>query len=72
MEVTPGSGHCPVSSTGSVIPAIEPEHSNSSPEGRLRPAHGDMDMARYTDLALRLAAIAAFVLVLAAPFRWQV
>ena len=29
-------------------------------------------MARYTDLALRLAAIAAFVLVLAAPFRWQV
>ena len=27
-------------------------------------------MARYTPLALRLAAIAAFVLVLAAPFRW--
>ena len=29
-------------------------------------------MTRYTALALRLAAIAAFVLVLAAPFRWHV
>ena len=29
-------------------------------------------MTRYTDLALRLAAIAAFILVLAAPFRWNV
>jgi hypothetical protein len=29
-------------------------------------------MARYTPVALRLAAIAAFVLVLAAPFRWNV
>jgi hypothetical protein len=27
-------------------------------------------MTRYTDLAIRLAAVAAFVLVLAAPFRW--
>jgi hypothetical protein len=27
-------------------------------------------MTRYTNLALRLAAVAAFVLVLAAPFRW--
>jgi hypothetical protein len=29
-------------------------------------------MTRYTHLALRLAAVAAFILVLAAPFRWQV
>jgi hypothetical protein len=29
-------------------------------------------MTRFTHLALRLAAVAAFMLVLAAPFRWQV
>jgi len=27
-------------------------------------------MSRYKDLALRLAVVAAFVLVLAAPIRW--
>jgi hypothetical protein len=27
-------------------------------------------MSRYKDLALRLAVVAAFVLVLAAPLRW--
>jgi hypothetical protein len=27
-------------------------------------------MSRYKDLALRLAVVASFVLVLAAPFRW--
>jgi len=27
-------------------------------------------MSRYRDLALRLAVVASFVLVLAAPFRW--
>ena len=31
---------------------------------------GETDMTRYTHLALRLAVVAAFVLVLAAPFRW--
>jgi hypothetical protein len=29
-------------------------------------------MTRHTNLAIRLAAVAAFVLVLAAPFRWYV
>ena len=29
-------------------------------------------MTRYSQLAVRLAAVAAFVLVLAAPFRWFV
>jgi hypothetical protein len=29
-------------------------------------------MTRYSHLAIRLAAVAAFVLVLAAPFRWAV
>ena len=28
-------------------------------------------MTRYTHLALRLAAVAAFALTLAAPFRWN-
>jgi hypothetical protein len=27
-------------------------------------------MSRFKDLALRLAVVASFVLVLAAPFRW--
>jgi hypothetical protein len=31
---------------------------------------GDTQMGRYTELALRVAVVAAFVLVLAAPFRW--
>ncbi|CAN5604508.1 hypothetical protein BH23CHL8_BH23CHL8_27480 [soil metagenome] len=31
---------------------------------------GDIAMGRYTELSLRVAVVAAFVLVLAAPFRW--
>jgi hypothetical protein len=31
---------------------------------------GDSGMSRHKDLALRLAVVAAFVLTLAAPFRW--
>ena len=34
------------------------------------PPWGDSVMSRIKDLALRLAVVAAFVLVLAAPFRW--
>ena len=51
-------------------PAIETEHSSSSRPGLLCPPHGDCVMTRYSNLAIRLAAIAAFVLVLAAPLRW--
>ena len=55
---------------GEPIPAIEPEHSNSSAQGQPPRLMETTGMTRYKDLALRLAAIAAFVLVLAAPFRW--
>jgi hypothetical protein len=31
---------------------------------------GESEMSRYKDLALRLAVVTSFVLVLAAPWRW--
>jgi len=31
---------------------------------------GEIRMSRYKELAMRLAVVAAFVLVLAAPLRW--
>ena len=50
-------------------PSTEPEHSTQTngPQPELK---GDQPMSRTKDLALRLAVVAAFVLVLAAPFRW--
>ena len=54
---------------GTSLPT-ETEHSTNGPTGRgpdLMEMHG---MNRFKELALRLAVVAAFVLVLAAPFRW--
>jgi hypothetical protein len=45
-----------------------PEH--SQPPRATAPIHVENMMSRYKDLALRLAVVASFVLVLAAPFRW--
>jgi len=50
-------------------PSTEPEHSQHRPRAAARP-QGEQPMSRTKDLALRLAVVAAFVLVLAAPFRW--
>ena len=52
-----------------MTPSIETEHSPINRRARARP-HGDAVMSRFKELALRLAVVAAFVLVLAAPFRW--
>ncbi len=50
-------------------PSNEPEHSRTA--HRARPdLKGDSVMSRFKGLALRLAVVASFVLVLAAPLRW--
>ena len=49
--------------------STETEHSRPAPRATARP-QGDSGMSRYKELALRLAVVASFVLVLAAPFRW--
>lgn len=53
--------------SGAAAPA-ETEH--SQPKGFTPDVTGDSGMSRYQDIALRLAVVAAFVLVLAAPLRW--
>lgn len=40
------------------------------PDGPRPDLKGDSVMSRYKDLALRLAVVVSFVLVLAAPLRW--
>jgi hypothetical protein len=60
-----------VSGTSGVIVILtETEHSQQA-QG-LRPGVGREThrMSRYKDLAIRLAVVVAFVLVLAAPLRW--
>ncbi len=51
------------------IPPTEPEP-RDQPHGPRPDLKGDSVMSRYKGLALRLAVVASFVLVLAAPLRW--
>jgi hypothetical protein len=41
------------------------------PDGPRPEAAGDLEMSRLTPVAFRVAVLVAFVLVLAAPFRWH-
>lgn len=50
-------------------PRPSPEHSKP-PRAHVRIHVETHGMSRFKDLALRLAVVASFVLVLAAPFRW--
>lgn len=47
-----------------------PSHEHSQPHRATARIHLEIEMTRFKDLALRLAVVASFVLVLAAPFRW--
>jgi hypothetical protein len=49
---------------------LSTEHRALAAAGPRPATEGDSDMSRHKDLALRLAVVAAFVLTLAAPFRW--
>jgi hypothetical protein len=51
-------------------PSTEPRALEVTPRAQARTHVETHGMSRYKDLALRLAVVASFVLVLAAPFRW--
>ena len=50
--------------------ALDRDPSARRTQGHWPDLTGDSGMSRYKDLALRLVVVAAFVLTLAAPFRW--
>ncbi len=53
-----------------MTPSTEDTSTRKHPGPRARIHRETYDMSRYKDLALRLAVVVSFVLVLAAPFRW--